>query len=254
MRRLFRVAAAGTLILLVLLLIANASWKLSNSRKHQLFGELVTRVATNDSLVALTFDDGPITHRTDSVLEILADSNVKATFFAIGSALRERPDIAARIVAAGHELGNHSYSHKRLVLKSPWYVRREIETTDSLIRAAGYRGTIHFRPPYGKRLVVLPWILSREDRPVILADLEPDSDARRARDAGEIVEYVTARVRPGSIILLHVETPSRKAGREALPQLIGALHGAGFRFVTLSELLARAPQLADETSDSTPES
>jgi peptidoglycan/xylan/chitin deacetylase (PgdA/CDA1 family) len=238
-RRLLRIAAVGTVILLVLLVIAMASWKLSNSRKYQLFGDLVTHVETNDSIVALTFDDGPIPHHTDSVLTVLADSNVKATFFAIGNALRERPDVAARIVTAGHELGNHSYSHRRLVLKSPSYVRREIETTDSLIRAAGYSGTIHFRPPYGKRLVVLPWILSRDDRPVILADLEPDSDARRARDAEQIVEYVTARVRPGSIILLHVEIPSRTAGREALPQLIGALHGAGFRFVTVSELLGR---------------
>lgn len=234
-----RVAATLGLVLLTAIAVVWAGWTLSKSRRYQIFGELVTRVETADSVVALSFDDGPVPRYTDSVLQVLADSNVRATFFTIGAALREHPDIAARIVSAGHELGNHSYSHHRLVLKSPGYVRREIRETDSLIRSAGYRETILFRPPYGKRLVVLPWILSRDDRPLILADLEPDSDPRNARDAARIVEYVERNVRPGSIILLHVEVPSRAAGREALPSLIGKLHAAGYRFVTVSELMRR---------------
>jgi peptidoglycan/xylan/chitin deacetylase (PgdA/CDA1 family) len=234
-----RVAATLGLVLFTAIAVVWAGWKLSKSRRYQIFGELVTRVETADSVVALTFDDGPVPRYTDAVLEVLADSNVRATFFTIGAALRGHPDIAARIVRAGHELGNHSYSHHRLVLKSPGYVRREIRETDSLIRSAGYRETIPFRPPYGKRLVVLPWILSRDDRPLILADLEPDSDPRNARDAARIVEYIERNVRPGSIILLHVEVPSRAAGREALPSLIGTLHAAGYRFVTVSELLRR---------------
>jgi peptidoglycan/xylan/chitin deacetylase (PgdA/CDA1 family) len=242
MRSPVRVAGTLGLVLLTAVAVVWAGWKLSNSRRYQIFGELVTRVETADSVVALTFDDGPVARYTDSVLEILADSNVRATFFTIGAALREHPDIAARMVRAGHELGNHSYSHHRLVLKTPGYVRRELQDTDSLIRSAGYHETIHFRPPYGKRLVVLPWILSRDDRPVILADLEPDSHPRNARDAARIVEYVERNVRPGSIILLHVEIPSRAAGREALPSLIGTLHAAGYRFVTVSELLRRGPR------------
>ena len=234
-----RVAGGMGLVLLTAIAVVWAGWKLSKSRRYQIFGELVTRVETADSVVALTFDDGPVPHHTDSVLQVLADSSVRATFFTIGAALREHPDIAARVVRAGHELGNHSYSHHRLVLKSPGYVRREIRQTDSLIRSAGYRETIFFRPPYGKRLVVLPWILSRDDRPLILADLEPDSDPRNARDATRIVEYVERNVRPGSIILLHVEVPSRAPAREALPSLIGTLHAAGYRFVTVSELMRR---------------
>ena len=234
MKASLRLAGALGLVLLAALALAWSAWKLSSSRRYQLFGELVTRVETTDSVVALTFDDGPIPHHTDSILQVLADSNVRATFFTIGSGLRDHPDIAARIVRAGHELGNHSYSHRRMVLKSPGYVRREISDTDSLIRSAGYGATIHFRPPYSKRLVVLPWILSRDDRPVILADLEPDS---HYRDAPRMVEYVRRHARPGSIILLHVEVPSRAAEREALPGIIGALHAAGYRFVTVSELL-----------------
>ena len=241
MKPLLRLAGILSLVFLAAVSAAWAGWKLSNSRQYQIFGDLVTRVETADSVVALTFDDGPIPGYTDSVLKVLADSNVRATFFTIGASLREQPALAARIERAGHELGNHSYSHRRLILKTPDYVRREIQLTDSLIRSAGYRGTIHFRPPYGKRLVVLPWILSREDRPIILADLEPDSDPRNARDAARIVEYVRTNVRPGSIILLHVEVPSRSAGREALPYIIGTLHTSGYRFVTVSELLHRGP-------------
>lgn len=226
-------AVAGVLVL------AWGGWTLSKSRSLQLFGELVTRVATADSVVALTFDDGPVPGYTDSVLAILADSSVHATFFVVGGAVAAHPDLARRAVSAGHELGNHSYSHHRMLFKTPGYVRREIHDTDTLIRAAGERGLIHVRPPYGKRLVILPWLLSRTDRLTVLWDLEPDSYPAIAREPGRIVEHVMRGVRPGSIILLHVETPGRGPARAALPPLIGALRAAGYELVTVSELLRR---------------
>jgi chitin deacetylase len=220
--------------------LAWAGWRLSKSRTHQLFGDLVTRVETADSLVALTLDDGPNLEYTDSVLAILADSNVRATFFVVGAALARHLDLGRRIVDAGHELGNHSFSHQRMVLKTPGFVRREVEVTDSVIRAAGQRGAIHFRPPYGKRLVMLPWFLSRTDRMTVLWDLEPDSYPGIARDPGRLVDHVLARVRPGSIILLHLEGSTRASGRAALPRLIGALRAAGYEFVTVSQLMRGA--------------
>jgi len=219
--------------------IAWAGWQLSNSRSVQLFGELVTRVETADSVVALTFDDGPAPGYTDSVLTILADSNVHATFFVVGSALAQHFDLGRRVLRAGHELGNHSYSHHRLVFKTPSYVRREVEQTDSLIRAAGQDQATHFRPPYGKRLVILPWFLSRSHRVTVLWDLEPDTYPEVARDPARVVDYVVKRVRPGSIILLHVESRGRAPARMALPPLIGALRAAGYEFVTVSELIHR---------------
>src|SRR5690606_4013559 len=141
---------------------------------------------------------------------ILADEDVLATFFFTGSELATNPGLAERVVAAGHELGNHSYSHKRFLLRSPGFIRREVETTDSLIRAAGHRGPIHFRPPYGKKLVGLPLYLSRTGRTSIMWDVEPESDPAIGGDAGRIVEHVAGEVRPGSIILLHVMYPSRR--------------------------------------------
>jgi len=223
-----------------MLALAWAVWELSNSRSYQLFGELVARVETLDSAVALTFDDGPVPGYTDSVLTLLADSSVAATFFVVGEALAEHADLARRIVHSGHELGNHSYSHHSLVFKTPTYVRHEIHSADSLIRAAGQHGAIPFRPPYGKRLVILPWVLARAGRTTILWDLEPDSYPAIARDPAQIVDHVLRNVRPGSIILLHVENPGRASGRAALPSLIGSLRAAGYEFVTVSELMRRA--------------
>jgi len=226
--------------LLALMALTWAGWQLSKSRSYQLFGELVTRVETADSVVALTFDDGPVPGYTDSVLSVLADRKVSATFFVVGAGLAKYPELARRITAGGHELGNHSYSHRALVLTSPAVVREEIHATDSLIRCTGQSGEIHVRPPYAKRLVILPWLLSRENRKTVLWDLEPDSYPDLREDPARIVDYVVRNVRPGSIILLHVETSGRTSERAALPALIDALQRTGYRFVTVSELLHRA--------------
>ena len=86
--------------------LAWVGWQLSNSRSYQLFGELVTRVETPDSVVALTFDDGPGLIYTDSVLSILAAEDVRATFFVVGAALAQHAEVARRIVDAGHEIVN----------------------------------------------------------------------------------------------------------------------------------------------------
>ena len=122
-----------------------------------------------------------------------------------------------------------------MVLKLPVTIRREVEETDSLIRSLGQRGEIFVRPPYGKRLLGLPLYMRSRDRPVVLWDLEPDTYHRQADG---MVGYVRERVRPGSIILLHVEIPGRVQNRLALPRILSDLQQRGYRFVTLSELMA----------------
>ncbi len=198
-------------------------------------GELVTRVETSDPVVALTFDDGPVPAYTDSILAVLARFEVPATFFMVGSAMQDNPGIVARVLEQGHELGNHSFSHPQLLLKLPGDIRREIESTDSLIRAAGQDGEIFVRPPYGKRLLGLPLYLRSQNRPVVLWDLEPDTYRSQADG---VVQYVNENVRPGSIILLHVEVPGRAQNRAALPRILSDLQERGYRFVTLSQLMA----------------
>lgn len=201
-----------------------------------MFGDLVHVVSTEDSVVALTFDDGPALPHTDSVLELLEAGGVPATFFVIGSSLERHLEVGRRILERGHELGNHSYTHRPLLARSPQAMRYEVEATDSLIRAAGATGRVHFRPPYGKRLVGLPLYLSRTDRTTVLWTLEPDS---WYRTADEMVTHVLDNVRPGSIILLHVELRSRTEERAALPRIIEGIREQGYEFVTVSDLMAR---------------
>ena len=207
------------------------------SNSVQLVGEIVSRVETTRPLVALTFDDGPRLDDLDEILESLARRGVRATFFVTGSRLAAQPEAGHRLVAAGHELGNHSWSHERMVFRSARFVRREVEETDALIRSAGHRGEIYFRPPYGHKFVMLPWYLWRTGRTTVTWDIEPESYPDVASRASSIVAHVGARVRPGSIILLHPWYRARRTSRSAVPDLIDAVEKRGFRFVTLSELL-----------------
>ncbi|MCW1932688.1 polysaccharide deacetylase family protein [Pararhodobacter zhoushanensis] len=226
-------------LLLILTLAAAGLWQLSRARSFQLFGAMVDRVETTQPLVALTFDDGPVPVQTEAILGILAGRSLRATFFVTGREAEANPMLTAALVAAGHDLGNHSYSHTRMVLVRPAFVERELARTDAAIRAAGYTGPIHFRPPYGKRLFVLPWVLAEQNRTTVMWDIEPDSDLNAG--AERIARIAIEQARPGSIILLHAMASSRSATRAALPLIIDGLHARGFRLVTLSELLAATP-------------
>jgi peptidoglycan-N-acetylglucosamine deacetylase len=214
-------------------------WRVSDLRGWQAFGTLVPRVETDEKVVALTFDDGPTPAGADSILPLLDSLDVRATFFVNGNSLAERPDVGRRFVAARHELGNHTWSHPRMLLKSQAAIRGEVERTDSMIRVVGHRGPIHFRPPYGKKLVGLPWYLHRTGRTTVTWDVEPESFAEVDGNAGRIAAHVLERARPGSIILLHVMFPSRAGSRRAVPAIVAGLRQRGYRFVTVSELMAR---------------
>jgi peptidoglycan-N-acetylglucosamine deacetylase len=233
-------ATIGRLLLCLALALPIAgfgTWRLSNARSIQLLGTLVHRVDVSDSVVALTFDDGPTPDATLRVLNDLAGEDVRATFFLNGSSMAEHPAATRALVAAGHEIGNHSYSHPAMLGLSQERIEHEIERTDQLIREAGYGGPIHFRSPYGKKLVALPLYLSRTGRTNVLWDVEPETDPAVGRDPALIVDHVLEHVRPGSIILLHVMTRTREPSLAAVPEIVRELHARGYRFVTVSELL-----------------
>jgi len=237
-RRLGLVLRITILSLIGALLLSLSAWKLSNARTFQLFGGIVPRVDTTEPVVALTFDDGPSSQFTEEVLAILRKEGVRATFFVTGKGLVRNPDEGRRIVEEGHELGNHSLSHQRLILKPYSVVQEEIESTDELIRATGYDGDIHFRSPFGKKLIVLPYYLSKTERLNIFWDLAPEGYPETAADPDSMVEHVLSEARPGSIILLHVMAKRRTTSRQSLPGIIQGLREQGYRFVTVSELLA----------------
>ena len=106
---------------LVVFLLLFGSLKLMNSRTFQLFGGLTNQVETNQKVVALTFDDGPTTN-VDEILPLLNQYNAKATFFLIGSDIEKNPEEAKKIANSGHQIGNHTYSHQRMIFKSPSFM------------------------------------------------------------------------------------------------------------------------------------
>jgi len=224
------------LCIAIVFLASVALWRLSRSTTVQVFGVLVPRVATDRKVVALTFDDGPMPGRTEEVLEILGRYGASATFFLTGRELEEHPEQGRRIARAGHQIGNHSYSHTRMVFCSPTFVRDELSRTDTAIRATGFMDTILFRPPYGKKLFVLPYVLATTGRHSITWDIEVDSDAGVASDAQRMAAAILTKVRPGSIILMHVMYNSGATARAALPLVLAGLQQAGYRCVTVTEL------------------
>jgi peptidoglycan-N-acetylglucosamine deacetylase len=224
-------------LLILLLALAYGLLEISKSRTFQFFGTIVPRVETSEKLVALTFDDGPTPQLTDEILRVLQEQDVKATFFLIGGELENHPEEGRKIVAAGHEIGNHSYSHTRMILVTPSFVKEEIEKTDALIRAAGYEKPAHFRPPYGKKLFALPFYLSQNDRRTVTWDVEPESSREIAENSEAIARHVLDNTNNGSIILLHVMYDPQKKSLTAVKPIIEGLKQKGFRFVTVSELM-----------------
>ncbi len=237
-RQFRRTITIATALTIGLLLCAFGLYKVRRSRTYQSFGEIVPRVDTDAKAVALTFDDGPTPAATDEVLGVLARYNVKASFFLVGNEIERHPDEAVRISQAGHEIGNHTYSHQSMIMKPMSFYKEEIERTDVLIRKMGYQGPIYFRAPGCLKLLGLPYYLQETHRKHITFDVEPDSFGEIARNSDRIVQYVLANTRPGSIILLHVMYASRRPSMNAVPGIIEGLRAKGYEFRTVSELIA----------------
>jgi len=228
-----KILISALISIFVLLVACYGLFLISKSRTFQFFGEIVARVDTNEKVVALTFDDAP-TEYTEPVLKTLKEKQVKATFFAIGSNLEKYPEIGKDIAQQAHEIGNHSYSHQRMLLKSQSFIDHEIQKTNTLIRQTGYEGEIFFRPPNGKKLFGLPWYLYQHGIKTIMVDIEPDT---YGNTTDFFVTYTLENTKPGSIILLHPFCEGCNSQREAISKIIDGLKAKGYRFVTVSELL-----------------
>ncbi|MEJ9210590.1 polysaccharide deacetylase family protein [Bacillus smithii] len=226
-----RIIIVGIVFLAIFLLLYG-TYKLMNSRTYQLFGGLTNHVETSRKVVALTFDDGP-TKNVDQLLPLLDKYNAKATFFVIGNELEKNLEEGKKIAQAGHRIGNHSYSHKRMVFKTPSFIQHEIEKTNALIRKTGYKGPIDFRPPNDKKLVGLPYYLNKHHMDTITWNLEPDTYFTSVSDK---VDYVKKNVKPGSIILMHPMYDDTGKELKAIEGILAALSKEGYKFVTVNQL------------------
>ena len=225
-------------VLLILALLGMAALgcrEIVNSSTVQLFGPFVARVETDEKVVALTFDDGPHPTNTRRMLDLLDRHAVRATFFMMGRNVERRPALAREVLERGHEIGNHSYSHPKLVLMSPSRVREEIERTDRLLRDIGVTGEIHFRAPHASKFLVLPYVLLRMGKLNVQGDVDPAE--WKHRPASVMVADVLRQVRRGSIIGFH-DTQGDPT-LETVDRVLTTLLEQGYRFETVSQLITR---------------
>jgi peptidoglycan-N-acetylglucosamine deacetylase len=192
------------------------------------------RVNVDGPYIAMTFDDGPSPETTPRLLDILKQRNIKATFFMIGQNAEHNPAIVQRILAEGHEIGNHSWTHPQLSKLSDDRVTEEINKTQAAIKnACGYTPVI-LRPPYGAITArQKQWIEQQFGLSVIIWTVDPFDWKRPG--ASVIEQRILAGARPGAIILSH---DIHKQTVDAMPATLDALAAKGFKFVTVSQLIA----------------
>lgn len=197
-------------------------------------GITFSRVLVSGNYVAITFDDGPHPQNTPRLLDILRARNVKATFYVIGRSVDLYPQVVRRTVAEGHEMGNHSHTHRLLSKLSDSELRMEMtRCRDAVGRAAGVRMRT-MRPPYGGLLQRQRELVHAEfGYPTILWAVDPLDWKRPGPSV--VTSRILSGTTAGSIILahdLHAQTV------DAMPATIDGLLRRGFKFVTVSQLLA----------------
>ncbi len=189
--------------------------------------------------IAMTFDDGPNATLTPKLLDLLAAHHIKATFFVVGQNAADHPEILKRAAREGHEIANHSWSHPNLAKMSDEAVRRELQKTDDAIKAAIGTRPIFLRPPYGSITARQKnWIHNEFGYRIIIWDVDPLDWKRPGPSV--VTHRIVSETRPGSIILSHDIHPGTI---EAMPATFDQLEAKGFKFVTVSELIAMAKPL-----------
>ena len=211
-------------------------WYAVAAPSSQVLGKTLVCRPPGSQKVALTFDDGP-GEATPLILDTLRQAGVHATFFLCGQNAERFPEYARRIAEEGHEIGNHTYSHPRLLWKTPGKIAWEIERAQNVIAHRTGKEPRLFRPPYGLRWFGLFRILQNRGMTAVMWSVN-GTDWKLP--AAEIRRRVLHGVRPGAIVLLHdgvppAESGDRKATAEALGDIIRAL-ASRYRFVPASEM------------------
>ena len=210
----------------------------SVSRSSQLFGPSVYRGPGRRRTIALTFDDGP-TEGTLPLLEYLEKEGVWSTFFQCGMNVRRLPHIAGQVAAAGHQLGNHTYSHPKLTFKSRDFIDREFSEAQKIIQFETGIAPMLLRPPYGYR-----WVGMREVQyKLSLLGVMWTTIAYDWRwPADNVARYVLAHACPGGIVCLHdgrgvSPKPDITTTLQAVKKIVPVLKDQGYGFEIVSDLI-----------------
>ncbi|MGL5082753.1 MAG: polysaccharide deacetylase family protein [Microcoleaceae cyanobacterium] len=198
---------------------------------------------SSDKAIALTFDDGPWPKTTLQVLEILKENKIKATFFWVGSALNEYRDIGKQVVAEGHTIANHTWSHRYHKVSQETAAQEIGDTADLIKELTGIDSPL-FRPPGGVENNGLVEYAHSQDHVNVM--WSSDSKDWSKPSADRIRDNVVNSAKPGRIILMHDGGGNRSATVRALPEIIATLKQRGYQFVTVPELLMMATQDTDQ--------
>jgi len=180
-------------------------------------------------MVALTFDDGPSTYTT-RIMHVLEQNKAPATFFCIGRQAAKLPGTVAQLKAAGFEVENHTWDHPVLTHLGPQAILSEIARTNQVLGGAKY-----LRPPYGSVNAAVGQEAGLLGMKIVLWDV--DTLDWKYRNAGSILRYLKADVKPGSIILMHDGGGNRSQTVAALPAVIAWLRSQGYSLVSVNRLV-----------------
>ncbi|MBV8553804.1 MAG: polysaccharide deacetylase family protein [Acidobacteriaceae bacterium] len=208
------------------------------SRSSQLFGPSVFRGPGRRRTIALTFDDGP-SESTLPLLDYLHREGITGTFFQCGMNVKRLPQIAGRVVAAGHQIGNHSYSHARLTFKSKEFIDREFTLAQQVITFETGMTPMVMRAPYGFRWLGLRDVQYKLS---LLGVMWTVIGYDWRWPAERIRRHVLSKAAPGGIICLHdgralQEKPDVSEMMKALRQIVPVLKDQGYAFEIVSDLM-----------------
>lgn len=193
-----------------------------------------TRIRTSEKVIAITFDDGPHPQNTPRLLDMLKERGVRATFYVVGNMVRYNPQILRRMVAEGHEIGNHTVTHGTLSRMSDEGLRSELSRAHQQILAATGIPPRSMRPPGGAIRKEQKQLMLREyGYPTILWSVDPRDWQRPGVDV--VAQRLIDGAAPGGILLVH---DLHKPTVDAMPKTLDALLAQGYRFVTITELIA----------------
>ena len=209
---------------------------LNNKRDfYEKQGSIIWDVPVEKKVIAFTFDDGPTAKFTPAILDLLKKYQAKATFFALGSCVESYPSLAKRIVAEGHEIGNHTLTHPNLRQTSQAKLRKEIAQTSEIIKnATGYVTTL-FRPVGGVYNDNIVKTVLDSNHKLILWSWDQDTLDWTHPNKNKIASKILKNASGGDIVLLH---DSQLETVQALETVLPKLIQEGYEFVTVTELLA----------------
>ena len=190
--------------------------------------------------VALTFDAAWTADDVDDLIAVLARYDAPATVFAVGEWARKYPDAVQKLSAAGHELANHSDAHKHLASMDADAFQRDVAACNETLTALTGRPVTLYRGPYGEYNNAA--VAAVQHMGMTYVQWDCDTLDWKPEATAESIAATAKRVRPGSILLLHVGAAHTA---EALPHLLEALKGEGYSFVTVSDLLLKGETVID---------